>query len=60
MCGVSGYYEFLKIYHDDKHPDHEDVKARADEQRYREYDEEWINRSLKSIKYKKTEWDELL
>lgn len=57
--GLSGYYEFLKIYHDEKHFDHEDVKAWAEEQRYREYDEDRINASLKSIKYKKTEWDKL-
>lgn len=57
--GLSGYYEFLKIYNDDKHSDHEDVKVWAEEQRYREYDKNKINRSLKSIKYKKTEWDKL-
>lgn len=57
--GLHGYYEFLKVYHDENNSDHEDIKAWAEEQRYREYDEDWINRSLKSIKYKKTEWDKL-
>jgi len=57
--GLLGYYAFLEIYNDDKHPDHEDVKAWAKEQRYREYDEDKINSSLKFIKYKKTEWDRL-
>lgn len=48
--GLPGYYEFLRIYHDDKHSDHEDVKAWAKEQGYREYDKNRINSSLKFIK----------
>jgi hypothetical protein len=55
--GLSGYYEFLKIYHDEKH---EDIRAWAEEQRYRKYDKDRINSMLKSIKYKKTEWDKLV
>lgn len=55
--GLSGYYEFLKIYHDEKH---KDIRAWAEEQRYREYDKDRINSMLKSIKYKKTEWDKLV
>lgn len=57
--GMSGYYEFLKIYNDPNHPDHGDIQSWAEEQSYREYDKDWINGQLKFIKYKKTEWDKL-
>ncbi len=57
--GIYAYYEFLKIYHDDKHSDHSDIKVWAEEQGYKEYDKDRINGSLKFIKYKKTEWDKL-
>ncbi|WP_449355063.1 plasmid pRiA4b ORF-3 family protein [Virgibacillus natechei] len=55
--GIPGYYEFLEIYHDEKHPEHEEMKEWANEQLFREYDPEFINRILKFIHYKKTEWD---
>ncbi|MFZ3577195.1 plasmid pRiA4b ORF-3 family protein [Virgibacillus sp. DJP39] len=57
--GMSGYYEFLKIFNNPKHPDHDDTRAWANEQGYREYDERFLNDMLKSIKYKKTEWDKI-
>ncbi|WP_188456265.1 plasmid pRiA4b ORF-3 family protein [Virgibacillus oceani] len=57
--GIPGFYDFLKIYENENHPDHEHVRVWAREQRYREYDEEHINGMLKFIKYKKTEWDKL-
>ncbi|WBW96208.1 plasmid pRiA4b ORF-3 family protein [Oceanirhabdus sp. W0125-5] len=57
--GVLGYYEFFKVYHDENHPDYENIKKWAEEQRYREYDNEWTNIMLKHIKYKKTEWDKI-
>jgi len=57
--GIPGYEEFLKIYNDESHPDHEHMKAWADEQRSREYDPEHINRRLKGIMYKKTEWNKI-
>ncbi|MBM7573484.1 plasmid pRiA4b ORF-3 family protein [Aquibacillus albus] len=57
--GIPGYESFLQVYHDEKHPDHEEIRAWAEEQRYQEFDKEWINKLLKSIKYKKTEWDKL-
>ncbi len=57
--GLPGYYEFLKIYYDPEHPEYEEIRAWAKEQRYREYDAEFINRKLKSLKYKKTEWDKI-
>ncbi|GGJ94713.1 plasmid pRiA4b ORF-3 family protein [Lentibacillus kapialis] len=57
--GLPGYDEFLRIYHDENHPDHEHMKAWAKEQMFREYDPEFINEELKSIMYKKTEWDQI-
>ncbi|MFD1037422.1 plasmid pRiA4b ORF-3 family protein [Virgibacillus byunsanensis] len=57
--GLRGYYEFLNIYHNASHPDHEHIRNWAKEQSYREYDEEHINRMLKFIKYKKTEWEKI-
>ncbi|OZU89626.1 hypothetical protein CIL03_00325 [Virgibacillus indicus] len=57
--GFMGYSEFLKIYHDPDHPDHEDMKTWANSQLYREYDPEFISGMLKFVKYKKTEWDNL-
>ncbi|MDL4842059.1 plasmid pRiA4b ORF-3 family protein [Aquibacillus rhizosphaerae] len=57
--GIPGYYDFLSIYHDDQHPDYKMMRTWADEQRYKEYDKEFINSCLKAIKYKKTEWDKL-
>jgi len=53
--GLPGYEEFLERYQNENHPEHEDTKKWAEEQRYREYDKDFINRILKSIKYKKNE-----
>lgn len=53
--GLPGYYEFLKIYHDPSHPEYEEARTWAEEQKYREYDIEHTNRMLKFIKYKKSE-----
>lgn len=44
---------------DEKHPEHESIKAWAKECYFREYDSEWVNMSLKFISYKKTEWDKI-
>ncbi|MRH41109.1 plasmid pRiA4b ORF-3 family protein [Aquibacillus halophilus] len=57
--GIPGYYDFLAVYHDKKHPNYEEIRAWAKEQKYKEYDVESINDILKFIKYKKTEWDKL-
>ena len=57
--GIYGYYEFLKIYNDAKHPEHEDIKDWAESLYFEEYDFNRINDKLKSIKYKKTEWDKI-
>lgn len=57
--GLYGFYEFLKIYRDNKHPEHEEIKAWAESSYFREYDPDFINDILKGIKYKKTEWDKI-
>ncbi|MDR7870210.1 MAG: plasmid pRiA4b ORF-3 family protein [Tissierellaceae bacterium] len=57
--GLRGFYEFLKIYRDNKHPEHNVVKDWAESSYFREYDPNFINEILKGIKYKKTEWDKI-
>lgn len=57
--GIHGFYEFMEIYKDEKHPEHEDIKAWAEGMHFREYDPDWINERLKGINYKKTEWDKI-
>lgn len=57
--GIHGFYEFFKIYYNENHPEHEDVKEWAKALFFREYDFEWINEKLKWINYKKTEWDKI-
>lgn len=57
--GLFGYEEFIEIYRNPKHPEHEEMKIWAESQFFREYDYNWINENLKSIRYKKTEWDEI-
>ncbi len=57
--GIPGYYEFLKIYNDVNHKDYLTVLSWSKEHFYREFDVELINRKLKGIKYKKTQWDKL-
>ncbi len=57
--GIPGFYDFLGAYRDEKHPEHKEMKAWAEGQGFREYDPEWINERLKSIAYKKTEWDKI-
>lgn len=57
--GIPGFYEFLEIYRDSRHPEHEEMKVWADSQYFKEYDPDWINGNLKSRMYKKTEWDKI-
>ncbi len=57
--GIDDYYEFLKIYNDKRHPDHKEIVEWATPQHYKRYDKVWLNRSLKGISYKKTEWDKI-
>lgn len=53
--GLPGYYQFLKVYDDEKCPEHDEVRDWAKEQKFREYDVEHTNKMLKFIKYKKNE-----
>ena len=57
--GMDGFYEFLAIYRDETHPEHEEMKQWAQSQRFREYDSDRTNSILKSLHYKKTEWDKI-
>lgn len=57
--GIQGFYEFMEIYRDEKHLEHEDMKAWAESLYFREYDPDWINERLKGLNYKKTEWDKI-
>ncbi|MGM8215898.1 IS1096 element passenger TnpR family protein [Bacillaceae bacterium W0354] len=57
--GLPGYYQFLEIYNNPKHPLHKEYRTWAQEQFFREFEKERINSMLKSLKYKKTEWDKV-
>jgi hypothetical protein len=57
--GLPGFYEFLKVHMDEKHPEHKNVVSWAKEQYFREYDPDQTNRYLKCLNYKKTEWDKI-
>lgn len=57
--GIHGFYEFMEIYKDVNHPDHEGTKEWAESLHFRDYDPDWINERLKGISYKKTEWDKI-
>lgn len=57
--GIYGFYEFMEIYKDKNYPEYEDMKTWAESLGFREYDPEWINKRLKGISYKKTEWDKI-
>jgi hypothetical protein len=39
----------MKVYNDPDHPDYEATRAWAKEQRYREFDKEFINSMLKKV-----------
>ncbi|WP_391204726.1 plasmid pRiA4b ORF-3 family protein [Psychrobacillus sp. L4] len=54
--GPPGYEEFLKVFQDPTHPDYLRTYAWAEEQLYLPLDIDKINEHLKSVKYKKTEW----
>ena len=57
--GIHGFYGFLEIYRNPKHPEQRDMKAWADSLYFKEYDPDWINERLKGLDYKKTEWDKI-
>jgi len=44
---------------DEKHPEHDEIKAWAKEQGFEEYDPKRINDIIKNLSYKKTEWDNI-
>ncbi|MFJ5770779.1 SEC-C metal-binding domain-containing protein [Psychrobacillus sp. NPDC093180] len=57
--GPPGYEEFLKVYHDPTHPDYLRTYAWAEGMYYLPLDIDWVNELLKSVKYKKTEWQHI-
>lgn len=57
--GLHGFYEFLEVYNDPKHPEHKETKAWAESLFFKEYDPDRINNELKALKYKKTQWDKI-
>ncbi|WP_286162932.1 plasmid pRiA4b ORF-3 family protein [Bacillus sp. es.034] len=57
--GLHGFYEFLKAYRDERHPEHQQMKMWAKSVYFREYDPDWINNILKGLNYKKTEWNKI-
>lgn len=54
--GLAGYYNFLKVYNNPRHPKHKQVAEWAKQQRYKKFNLEWTNYLLKSNKIKKTDW----
>jgi Plasmid pRiA4b ORF-3-like protein/SEC-C motif len=57
--GPPGYEEFLKVYQDPTHSDYLTTYAWAEEQYYLPLDKASVNDSLKYVKYKKTEWQNI-
>lgn len=57
--GLTGYYNFLRIYKDPSHSKYDEVKNWLDSRIYFDFDVEHINGLLKGISYKKTQWDKI-
>lgn len=57
--GLEGFYEFMNIYDNVDHPEYLDVQAWTKSIYFNKYSPIEINHSLKSIHYKKTEWDKI-
>jgi hypothetical protein len=57
--GPPGYEHFKEVYTDEFHPDHEDIRDLVGEFGYRPYNQAQINDRLKTVHYKKTEWDKI-
>lgn len=57
--GISGYNKFLRIYRDPKHRQHKEIKEWAISQSYEEYSSDLISSRLKSVVYKKNDWDSI-
>lgn len=56
--GIFEYKEFLEIWNDPNHPEHESMRQWAEEQRYREFNINFINNILKTcLKLKKVKQD---
>lgn len=57
--GISGYEEFLSVMADPNHEEYEHYKTWSEGQGYRHFDKAHVNKMLKFIKYKKTEYKEV-
>lgn len=57
--GAHGYMDFLEIYHNPEHPEHQYKKNWAVSARYIPTNIEEINESLKNVKYQKTQWQHI-
>ncbi|QGU00304.1 hypothetical protein SYNTR_1710 [Candidatus Syntrophocurvum alkaliphilum] len=57
--GIHGFYEFMEIYRDKNHPKHKAMQEWAESIYFKEYDPDWINKRLKGLNYKKTQWDKI-
>lgn len=53
--GIQGYEEFLRVWNDPKHPEHEEMRQWGESQRYRPFDIAIRNDLLKTcLKIKKS------
>lgn len=57
--GVPGYVEFLKVYHDPKHPAYLHQYSWAKSQLYYPFDIDEANEQFKQMKYQKTQWGQI-
>ncbi|WP_342509658.1 hypothetical protein [Sporosarcina sp. FSL K6-2383] len=57
--GPPGYEEFLKVFRDPTHPEYLSIITWAKQQYYLPLDMAEVNRRLKYVKYKKTEWQNI-
>ena len=55
--GPPGFASFLKVMKNPAHPEHDHLTQWASGTQFKPYDKESINNVLKSLKFKKTEWD---
>ena len=52
--GIPGYAEFLRVWNDPKHPEHEEMRQWGESQHYRPFDIAFLNNFIKScLKIKK-------
>lgn len=57
--GPEAYMEFLKVIHDSTHPEYREKRAWAETMGYNPLDLDAINQNLKTVKFKKTEWEHI-